>query len=1144
MEFRVLGPLEVVDDGRRLNLGGVKQRALLGILLLDANRVVSAERLAELLWGDEPPETAPNVLQVYISQLRHALEPRRKKEGRHQVLVTQAPGYLLRISAKSIDLARFERLVAQASEELAASRDEAAAAHVSEALSLWRGQLLADVDERPVLARERSRVEELRLHALETGFDAYLRLNRSADVIHDLEALAEEWPLRERLQRQLMLALYRSGRQAEASAVFQRTRERLVDELGMEPGPELQMLLKQILNQDSSLEPNETVFKSQSRMLPIGTLTFLMTDIEGSTKVWDASPALARAALERHDQIILDQVERNHGQPVESGREGDSVLAVFSHARDAIACAFGAQRLLQSEVWPSERDVRVRIAVHTGEAELTTGHYVGAPLYRCARMMAVAYGGQVLVSKATQELVTDFLPDGITLRDLGIHRLRDISRPEHIYQLSHPSLKSDFPALRSEERTPNLPAQLTSFVGRQNELKQLNFALSSNRLVTLTGAGGCGKTRLAIQAAAMVNADYKDGTCFVDLAPVSEPGLIAARVAAALVLREEPGRSVEAAVIDYLAGRNLLLLLDNCEHLIETCAAIVGQILAAAPEVRVLATSQEPLNVPGEVRWAVPSLGLPLSERIDSLDAVRQSEAGQLFAERAQLAKAGFALNERTAPAVAQICRHLDGIPLAIELAAAQVALLTPNDIAARLDDRFHVLATERRLVAPRHRTLLAAVAWSHNLLSEKQKVVFRRLSVFSGAFDLDAAEALSFGSVDVAEVLALLSGLVEKSLVVAAEEVNGHGRYRLLETLRQFAQARMVDADEEHEARAAHFDHYLAIARRAQPHLLGHSDQSEWLTRLDEDLIELRAALMWGFNEDPDKAARLATCLGWFWWFRGYVTEGLDRMEMVLAIPTMEPAIRGDALAFAGRMAGRQGAHRLASSRFLEAIGIFRRLKNPSALAFAIFDLGTVARATGRFARARVLLDTSLAMWAHLGDDRMMVYAVQELGVLAMVTGDYVRSERLFEEAITRLKHSGERWGLALNLANLAELRIRRGDTSGARAPLVESLQIIEQVADPVVAAQLLDYAAMVAIDQGLAAAGLSLFAAGNELREHQRVRSGTAHRDLVARWRDRGDQMLSPSAIETALRNGLDLGLPAAIAMAQSVALMSFMA
>lgn len=1144
LEFRILGPLEVVAEGRPLNLSGIKQRALLAILLLEANRVVSVERLVELLWGEEPPETAPNVLQVYISQLRKAMEP----DGvPYRVLISRSPGYLLHVGPDELDAMRFERLL----EKAADAQPQEAGAILREALALWRGNVLAEFANAPFALSEASRLNELKLRALEDRIQADLELGQHRALVGELDAVVGEHPLRERFCGQLMLALYRSGRQAEASDVYQQTRLRLVEELGMEPGRDLEQLLKQILNHDRALDfhprtqtssPRKPLLASPSesaqRLGEVGTLTFLITDIEGSTMLWNASPTSAKLALERHDRIVLEQVEKNHGQIIESGREGDSVLAVFTQARDAVECAFDAQRSLQHEVWPSEV-IRVRTAVHTGEAELRSGHYVGAPLYRCARLMATAHGGQVLLSKATEEVVADDLPPGISLRDLGVHRLPDVSRPEHVYQLLHPDLESEFPPLKTVEQGHNLPAQLTSFIGRQHELEALKLALAANRLVTLTGAGGCGKTRLAIQAAAEVVREYADGACFVDLSLVTDQSRIVNCLSEALGLREEPGRSLETTVLKQVAQKQLLLVVDNCEHVLAGCGVLIGRILSSSPDVHVLATSQEPLNVPGEVLWRVPSLGLPAADQSGAVHGVLESEAGQLFFERARLAKPHFAVDESTAPAVAQICRRLDGIPLAIELAAARIATLTLNDIVARLDDRFRLLGTAQRLAAPRQQTLLAAVSWSHDLLNDEQKVLFRRLSVFSGSFDVAAAEMLGWGrSVEVADVLSLVTGLVEKSLVVVGEGIEGSTRFRLLETLREFAKTQLIEAGEELETRAAHLNHYLAVARQAEPHLLGSPDQSDWLAGLDQDLAELRSALAYGFKADPVRASELATSLGWFWWFRGYVTQGLEWMEAVLAVSSAGPEIRGAGLAFAGRIASRQGAHNLAARRLLQAAATYRRLDNRPALAFALFDLGTVARATGHFTRARILLEASLVMWQRLGDDRLAVYAVQELGVLAMATGDTLRSEKLFQQAIAKLRASDEHWGLALNLGNLAELRIRRGDAGGARTLLAESLKVAELVVDPIVAAQLFDYAGMVAIDEGLAATGLSLFAAGRAIRERQGVKPATAHRDHLQHWGSRAERILGASAADSAWSDGLKLTFPAAMSMARSVA------
>jgi predicted ATPase/DNA-binding SARP family transcriptional activator len=1144
LEFRVLGPLEVVAEGRPLNLSGIKQRALLAILLLEANRVVSAERLVELLWGEVPPETAPNVLQVYISQLRKAVEP----DGvPYRVLISRPPGYLLQVGPDELDAMRFEKLL----EKAADAQPEVAGAILREALALWRGTALAEFANAPFALSEAARLNELRLRALEERIQADLELGQHRTLVGELEAVVGEHPLRERFCGQLMLALYRSGRQAEASDVYQRTRLRLVDELGMEPGRDLEQLLKRILNHDRALdlEPRTRSTSQRSLLQPsgsesahrlstAGTLTFLMTDIEGSTKLWDASPVSAKLALERHDRIVLDQVEKNQGEIVESGREGDSVLAVFRQASDGVACALDIQRSFQREDWPAGVDMRVRIALHSGEAERRSGHYVGAPLYRCARLMATANGGQILISRATEELASDALPEGVSLRDLGLHRLRDISRPEQVYQLLHPDLQSEFPALMSMEPPQNLPIQLTSFIGRQRELEELKLALAANRLVTLTGAGGCGKTRLALQTAAVMQHEYPDGAYFVDLSRITDQSLIAACTAAALALREKSGLSLEASVLEHLARRKLLLVMDNCEHVLEGCTTLTGRMLAGAPELRVLATSQQPLNVPGEVRWRVPSLGLPPSAGEGrGPDSVVGSEAVQLFVERARLARPGFALDNKSGPAVAQICRRLDGIPLAIELAAAQIAVLTPNDIVARLDDRFRLLGTGKRKGTPRQQTLLAAVTWSHDLLDDGQKILFRRLSVFSGSFDLDAAEAVGAGgSVEVADVLDVLTGLIEKSLVVAGEGSAGRARYRLLETLSVFARARLIEAGEDEEVRRRHALNYLDLVDDSEHQFRGPGAEA-WFDRLDEDHDNARSALAWALQANPELATRLATSWSWYRFGRGHLSEGRKSLATVLRDSNqVSKDVSIDALRAAGTLALFQGDLDDAG-RLYEEAWLLQGEEATERSATILIGLGNVASDRSDWAAAGAFYLQALDIARQCGAVGRQAAALGNLGEIALRKHDLPAARSLTEQAIALDKQAGERKMGAVGLVILAHVAMEEGGIDEALSLLRAALEVFTQFRDPLFTANTIAAFGVLAATQQQPERALRLGGAGTALKE--KIGSGDVFAPAKA-WSEGHwalmRELLPPAAAEAAWESGKRMSLEEAVSYALS--------
>ena len=753
--------------------------------------------------------------------------------------------------------------------------------------------------------------------------------------------------------------------------------------------------------------------------LPTGTVTLLLADVEGSTRLWETQPDEMTAAVARLDQVLLEVVAARDGvRPVEQG-EGDSFVIAFACASDAVACALDLQRAPLAPI-------RLRIGIHTGEVRLRDeGNYIGPTINRTARLRDLAHGGQTVLSGATELMVVDQLAPDVSLTDLGTHPLRDLPRPERVVQLCHSDLRNEFPPLRTPKAvvSHNLPAQLTSFVGRQAEIRNLREALASNRLVTLTGAGGAGKTRLAVQVAAALAGEFGDGVCYVDLAPITHPAVVPVTAARALGLPDHPGRSTIDTLQQHLRDRQMLLVLDNCEHLLDSSASLVAVLLGAAPRLTVLATSREPLGVTGEAGWQVPSLSL-------SDDAI------ELFADRARLARTGFTVDDDNAGAVAEICRRLDGMPLAIELAAARVRVMSLPEIVDSLHDRFRLLTGGSRIAVRRQQTLRASVDWSHALLTDTERVLFRRLAVFLGGFDLDAAQVVTGADgMERYQVLDQLTLLVDKSLV-AAENTGGRTRYRLLETVRQYALEKLGESGEADAVRARHRDYYESMA--ALLDAPARNDYEQRLDQVDVEMDNLRSALGWNLeNCDTQRALLMASSLQPLWLTRGRILEGRAWFDTVLAEDDPNniqapAAVRARALADTAVLTMWVGA---SVDRAERALAIARELDDPALLARTLTACGFIAGTRYNAEAARTYFSEA-SVFARRLDDRWSLSQILAWQANTGVNvGDPIAARAAGEEGRDLADAIGDRPNSRICRQALAFVQLMEGDVIGAVA-------------------------------------------------------------------------------------------------------------
>lgn len=828
------------------------------------------------------------------------------------------------------------------------------------------------------------------------------------------------------------------------------------------------------------------VSRSPHQALPAGEVTFLFATVAGAVASPEERSPDHRQDLARYDGILRQAVDAQSGYVFES--VADAVYAVFPNAADAVAAALAAQRRLA----PAVR-VKVRIALHSGQAEPRGGHYIGAPLYRCARLMAIAHGTQVLLSGATAALVGGTLPEGASLRGLGTHRLKDLAEPEHVFQLEHPELPGDFPPLKSlSVLLNNLPSQLTSFVGREEEIVEVGRLLAASRLVTLLGPGGVGKTRLSLQVAAESIDAYPEGVWLVELAALVDPGLVAQQIASALGLREEANRPLIDTLLDFLRPKRLLLVLDNCEHLVAACAKVVDRLLKACAGLRVLATSRETLGLREETAWSVPPLRVPDPERLPPVEVLTKYESIRLFGDRASSVLPTFKISERNARAVAQICHRLDGIPLALELAAARVNVLAPEQLAARLQDRFHVLTRGSRTALPRQQTLRAVIDWSYELLQQPERTFFNRLSVFAGGWTPEAAESICAGDgLEQYQVPELLSHTVAKSLVVAERSPLDGMRYRLLETLREYGRERLVGSGEAEDVQLRHVDFFLVLAERAEPELT-KAQQTEWLTRLDLEHDNIRAALKWCMEmSQVETAWRLGGALYRYWHRHGLYTEGRAQLASVLtlapdrALDDQLRAARAKALHGAAFLATQQADYEAGRALFEQSLAIRRELGDKSAMASILNNLGVITRYQGDYVSAQTYYEESLALYRELQDKWATAVVLCNLAIVAHERGDYAEARRMHMDTLAMRRELGDKWGIANSLENMGNLARDEGDLARAREYYGESLTLSRELGDKRGIAVLLEDLAILAAVERHEERALSLEEAASALRE-----------------------------------------------------------
>jgi predicted ATPase/class 3 adenylate cyclase len=867
--------------------------------------------------------------------------------------------------------------------------------------------------------------------------------------------------------------------------------------------------------------------------LPSGTVTFLFTDIEGSTRLLQRLGNRYQDALREHGRIMREAIEEGNGAEV--GTEGDSFFVAFPTYAGALAAAVLAQRALAAHSWPEGLPLRVRMGLHTGQAVLEGDDYIGLDVHLAARIAAAGHGGQILISDATRTLVEHALPAGVSLRDLGRHRLKDIEHPEHLYDLLIDGLPAEFPAIRTlDVRPTNLPPQRTSFVGREREVAEITKLLADKRVLTLTGPGGTGKTRLALKVAADHLDQFSDGVFFADLTPIADPELVPAVIAQALLVREEVGRAILDTLADHLRDRQILLVLDNSEQVIEAGAAI-ARLVDGAPRLSILTTSRTAFRISAEQEYQVPPLAAPDPAHAKDLERVAHSEAVALFSERAAAIRPGFRITNQNASAVAQITARLDGLPLAIELAASRLKVLSPEALLERLDQRLSLLTGGARDLPERQRTLRRTIEWSHDLLQTEEQRLFARLGTFNGGWSLDAAEDICGAGLDL-EVLDGVGVLMDHSMVQAVQPGNGEPRFSMLETIREFAVERLMSSGEEEELRRRHAEHFRTLAEEAELHLT-REDSVTWLARVERDHDNLRAALEWAERTGSfGTGLRTAAAIWRFWLQRGHLSEGRGRLGRLLSLPGAEARTeaRVRALRALGGIAYWQNEYPSTRAAYEEAVDIARELDEPRLLASALLDLSYVPYLEQDPERAEPILREALSTAERAGDRVLTAELWSEIAFLDVVRGNPRRAIELRRNAIEILREEGAAWTLGQQLGGLAMITRMVGDLDAAKGHLHEAVGMFVEARDTLSLSMAFTSLALVAGDEGNHERAARLVGASARIRDEL---GGGIPPELVGRWGnpdERARQALGEDVYRSARAEGYAMDAESAVAYA----------